>query len=159
MGFLRGFRGRASTGRSGVSGKGKQLMSKFKVVVTDLGYPTYEHEKKVLEPVGAKLTLATCQTEEEVIKACRTADGVLLRSAPMTAHVIDTLEKCRVIARYGVGVDNVDLKAATAMAAELAGVFPEFSVALLHGRMSGEEKDTVMRGFAVPLAKPSTSRS
>ena len=97
-------------------------MAKFKVVVTDLGYPTYEHEKKVLEPVGAKLTLATCQTEEEVIKACRNADGVLLRSAPMTAHVIDSLEKCRVVARYGVGVDNVDVKAATAKRIVVANV-------------------------------------
>jgi D-3-phosphoglycerate dehydrogenase len=97
-------------------------MSKFKVVVTDLGYPTYDHEKKVLEPVGAKLTLASCQTEEEVIKACRNADGVLLRSAPMTAHVIESIEKCKVIARYGVGVDNVDIKAATAKGIVVANV-------------------------------------
>jgi D-3-phosphoglycerate dehydrogenase len=97
-------------------------MAKFKVVVTDLGYATYDHEKNVLEPVGAKLTLATCQTEEEVIKACRKADGVLLRSAPMTAHVIESLENCRVIARYGVGVDNVDVKAASARGIVVANV-------------------------------------
>jgi ATP-dependent DNA helicase RecG len=44
--------------------------------------------------------------------------------------------------------EKVDLKAATAMAAELAQVFPEFTVALLHGRMKGDEKDAVMQSFA-----------
>ncbi len=44
--------------------------------------------------------------------------------------------------------EKVDLRAATAMAGELARVFPEFDVALLHGRMKGDEKDKVMRRFA-----------
>ncbi|MHC4712805.1 MAG: C-terminal binding protein [Planctomycetota bacterium] len=87
-------------------------MAKFKVVVTDLGYPSYDNEKRVLEPVGAKLELASAQTEDEVIKACKGADGILNRVAPMTARVITALDKCRVIARYGVGVDNVDVQAA-----------------------------------------------
>jgi len=97
-------------------------MAKYKVVVTDLGYQTYDYEKSVLEPVGAKITLANCQTEEEVVKACRTADGILNRAAPMTAHVMDALERCRVIARYGVGVDNVDVAAATAKGIVVANV-------------------------------------
>ncbi len=44
--------------------------------------------------------------------------------------------------------EKIDLKAATAMAGELTRVFPEFSVALLHGRMKGDEKEAVMRAFA-----------
>ncbi len=44
--------------------------------------------------------------------------------------------------------EKIDLKAATAMAEELTRVFPEFSVALLHGRMKGDEKERVMRAFA-----------
>ena len=43
--------------------------------------------------------------------------------------------------------EKIDLKAATAMAETLAKVFPEFSVALLHGRMKGDEKEAVMRRF------------
>jgi ATP-dependent DNA helicase RecG len=43
--------------------------------------------------------------------------------------------------------EKIDLKAATAMAAEIARVFPEFSVALLHGRMKGDDKEAVMRRF------------
>ncbi len=44
--------------------------------------------------------------------------------------------------------EKIDLKAATAMAGELTGVFPEFTVALLHGRMKGDEKARVMHAFA-----------
>jgi ATP-dependent DNA helicase RecG len=44
--------------------------------------------------------------------------------------------------------EKIDLKAATAMAEELTRVFPEFTVALLHGRMKGDEKERVMRAFA-----------
>ncbi len=43
--------------------------------------------------------------------------------------------------------EKIDLKAATAMAEELARVFPEYRVALLHGRMKGDEKESVMHGF------------
>ncbi len=44
--------------------------------------------------------------------------------------------------------EKIDLKAATAMAEELTKVFPEFTVALLHGRMKGDEKARVMHAFA-----------
>jgi ATP-dependent DNA helicase RecG len=44
--------------------------------------------------------------------------------------------------------EKVDLRAATAMAAELTQVFPEYQVALLHGRMKGDEKDAVMRALS-----------
>ena len=43
--------------------------------------------------------------------------------------------------------EKIDLKAATAMANEIAKVFPEYSVALLHGRMKGDEKEAVMHRF------------
>ena len=47
----------------------------------------------------------------------------------------------------------MDLKDATQMAAALALEFPEANVALLHGRMSGEDKEQVMRRFADGEAK------
>ena len=97
-------------------------MAKYKVVVTDLGYKTYDYEKNVLAAVDAEVVLASCRTEEDVKKACRDADGVLLRSAPMPAAVVASLEKCKVIARYGVGVDNVDVESAPAKGIVVANV-------------------------------------
>ena len=43
--------------------------------------------------------------------------------------------------------EKIDLKAATAMAGQIAKIFPEFTVALLHGRMKGDEKESVMHRF------------
>lgn len=88
-------------------------MAKFKVVVTDDRFNTYEEEKKVLEDIDVEIIIANCVTAEDVIKACYDADGILVNLAPMPAKVIEKLEKCKVINRYGVGYDNVDVTACT----------------------------------------------
>jgi len=96
--------------------------AKFQVVITDLGYPGYEPEEKELAQVGAELIRTECSTVEEVAAACRQADGVLTRLAPVRAAAIEQMQKCRVISRYGVGVDNVDVQAATARGIVVANV-------------------------------------
>jgi D-3-phosphoglycerate dehydrogenase len=86
-------------------------MAKFKVVMTDDRHKTYEEEKKVLSSIGADVIIANCNTVQEVIDTCKDADGIMVNLAPMNAEVINKLEKCKVIARYGVGYDNVDVPA------------------------------------------------
>src|SRR6185436_10176163 len=44
--------------------------------------------------------------------------------------------------------EKIDLKAATAMSEEIARIFPEFAVALLHGRMKSDQKEAVMNRFS-----------
>ncbi|MFH1759815.1 MAG: C-terminal binding protein, partial [bacterium] len=88
-------------------------MEKYKVVVTDLGYKTYEPEKSILKKINAEVILTECKSAKEVGEACSDAHGVIVRMAPCTEEAINMMEKCRVIARYGVGVDNVALNAAT----------------------------------------------
>lgn len=88
-------------------------MQKWKVVVTDWEYADLRYEEQVLDRERIELVPAQCRTEEEVIAACRDADALINQYAPITRKVIDSLEKCRVITRYGVGVNTVDLEAAT----------------------------------------------
>ncbi|MCA6214132.1 MULTISPECIES: C-terminal binding protein [Thermococcus] len=90
-------------------------MAKFKVVVTDYEYESLENEKRELEKVGAELVAVQLRyaQPEEIIKVCKDADGLIVQYAKITREVIEGLEKCKVIARYGIGVDNVDVKAAT----------------------------------------------
>jgi D-3-phosphoglycerate dehydrogenase / 2-oxoglutarate reductase len=85
----------------------------FIVAVTDYVFPSLEPEKKVLAPLGAELRPAQCKSEEEIIELTQQADAVLNCYAKMTARVIEKLGRCKIIARYGIGVDNVDLDAAT----------------------------------------------
>jgi D-3-phosphoglycerate dehydrogenase len=54
-----------------------------------------------------------CRSEDEIIALAQQADAVLNCYAKMTARVIEALKRCRIIARYGIGVDNVDLAAAS----------------------------------------------
>ncbi|WP_391575184.1 C-terminal binding protein [Cohnella sp.] len=87
-------------------------MSKYLVVVTDSGFPDLEQEKRILEPLGFTLATGQCKTAAEVAELCRDADAVLTQWAPVTAEAIEQFTRCKVIVRYGIGVDNVDLEAA-----------------------------------------------
>lgn len=83
-----------------------------KVCITDHGFPNVDQEKAILFEAGASLEIAQCKTAEEVIAACAGADALIVQWAPITRAVIESLPACKVILRYGIGVDNVDLAAA-----------------------------------------------
>ena len=85
----------------------------FVVAVTDYVFASLEPEQRVLAPLGVELRPRQCQSEEEIIELTEGADAVLNCYAKLTARVIEQLDRCKIIARYGIGVDNVDLVAAT----------------------------------------------
>src|SRR5919198_5421961 len=85
----------------------------FIVAITDYVFPSLEPEQRVLASVGVELRPSQCKSEEEIIDLTREADAVLNCYAKMTARVIENLNHCKIIARYGIGVDNVDLAAAS----------------------------------------------
>ena len=85
----------------------------FIVAITDWVFPSLEPEQRVLAPLGVELRPAQCKSEEEIIDLAQEADAVLNCYAKLTARVISELKHCRIIARYGIGVDNVDLAAST----------------------------------------------
>lgn len=88
-------------------------MSRFKVVVTDYEYETFVPEQEVFSKIGVELTFKQCRTEEDVIAQCKDADALISQYAPISRKVIESLEKCKVIARYGVGFNTIDIEAAT----------------------------------------------
>jgi D-3-phosphoglycerate dehydrogenase / 2-oxoglutarate reductase len=81
-------------------------------VITDDRFGDSGIERSVLEPAGVELVVAKCRSSSEVAAAGREADALLVNAAPADAAAIESLERCRVIARYGVGLDNIDLDAA-----------------------------------------------
>lgn len=82
------------------------------VVYTDHGFPDVATEQALIEAAGGTLAVAQCRTPEDVIAATADADALIVQWAPITAEVIAALDRCRVIVRLGIGVDNVDLAAA-----------------------------------------------
>jgi D-3-phosphoglycerate dehydrogenase / 2-oxoglutarate reductase len=85
----------------------------FKVVSPDAHRFPPSVEPKILAEVGAELVAVQCKNQDEVIALTKDADAVLASLTPMTRPVIETWTKMKVIARYGIGVDSVDLQAAT----------------------------------------------
>ncbi|HVQ74439.1 MAG TPA: C-terminal binding protein [Candidatus Binatia bacterium] len=91
-------------------------MAKFKVVTpAGASFTTgYQLEMEALDPLGAEIVEIPAGTEDEFVKAARDADALYAKGRPITRRMIDGLERCRVISLGSVGVDSVDVAAATA---------------------------------------------
>jgi D-3-phosphoglycerate dehydrogenase len=85
--------------------------ARFRVVVSDQTFPDTDTERALLAEIGAELEVATGD-RAAVLEQARTADALLNTYMPFDAEAIGKLERCRIIARYGIGVDNIDLDAA-----------------------------------------------
>jgi D-3-phosphoglycerate dehydrogenase len=102
-------------------------MAPFTVVITDHSFRSVSVERELVEAAGGCLVVAHCKTEDEVMAACRDADALLVQWAPITARVLGTLTRCKVVIRYGIGVDNVDLDAAQRAGVTVVNV-PDYCV-------------------------------
>lgn len=86
-------------------------MAKFRVVLTDKVFPETRIEEAVLKAVGAALEIPEGD-RNAVIEQARHADALLNTYMPLDRVAIMSLTRCKIIARYGIGVDNIDLAAA-----------------------------------------------
>ncbi|MGQ9647263.1 MAG: C-terminal binding protein [Thermodesulfobacteriota bacterium] len=100
---------------------------KWKVVITDCDHGFITQEENEFKRIGAELVLAQVKGEEDLIRVCKDADGLINQYACLTRRVLESLPKCKVIARYGVGLDPVDIKAATDLGIIVANV-PDYCV-------------------------------
>lgn len=93
-------------------------MPRFRVLTTkattiSTGLGGYNHEMEVLEPLDVEIV--ECEpTASAFIDLAPTADAVYAKGMRFTAPMIDALAKCKVISLASVGVDTVDVAAATA---------------------------------------------
>ena len=97
------------------------MPSRPQIVNVDCNF-TYDLERRRIEAAGADLMLKKARTEAEIIVACKDATMILFENAdtPLTAGVISSLPACRAIVRYGVGVDSIDVAAATKLGVVVA---------------------------------------
>jgi D-3-phosphoglycerate dehydrogenase len=89
-------------------------MPSLLVAVADSVFPNLEVAREVLGAVGADVQLAPAATSEAIVAVAAGADALLVTYAKITADMIRAMPRCRIISRFGIGVDNVDLDAATA---------------------------------------------
>ena len=99
----------------------------MKVVVTDYTFDSLNTETAVLTPLGHTLVGRRCKTPEELKELVADADAVITQFAPINADVIGAMSKAKVIVRYGIGVDNVDLEAAKARGIPVCNI-PDYCI-------------------------------
>src|SRR5437899_9752349 len=85
-----------------------------KVVLTDYVWDSLDVERTTLDGLATLVALKT-KTPAEFLPEATDCDALLNTYAgPITAEVMKQMPRCRIIARYGIGVDTIDLEAATA---------------------------------------------
>ena len=84
------------------------------VLITDHLFPSIDLQRNVVESAGFTLeeALPRCKTEDEIIERCSGADALIVQWAPVTRRVLEALPRVKGVVRYGIGVDNIDVKSA-----------------------------------------------
>ena len=87
----------------------------MKVAITDYSFANLEIEERLLGAQGHEIVAWKDRRPAADLPALvADADAVITQFAPLSADVIASMRQARVIVRYGIGVDNVDLQAARA---------------------------------------------
>jgi D-3-phosphoglycerate dehydrogenase len=90
------------------------VAGRARVVLTDYVWESLDVEQKTLEGLADLIALQT-KKPDEFLPHAETCDALLNTYAgPITAEVMGRMPRCKIIARYGIGVDTIDLAAATA---------------------------------------------
>ncbi len=89
------------------------MQNNWKILITDYAWCSLEPERKLLAEIGAELIVSETGDEAELLSFAPTVDGILTCWKPVRERVITAAEKCKIITRYGIGLDNIDVESAT----------------------------------------------
>ncbi len=95
------------------------------VLVTDYAWPNLAIERAVLKPLGVELVVADSGDEDELLRLAPQSDAILTCWKSVSAAVLESAPKVQVVSRYGIGVDNIDVEAATRLGIVVTNV-PDF---------------------------------
>jgi D-3-phosphoglycerate dehydrogenase / 2-oxoglutarate reductase len=88
-------------------------MSAFSAVLIEHGYSSVQHERAIIEAAGGKFIDCDGLPLEQTLAHCAAAEAIMLRRLQVTRALIQGFRRCKILLRYGVGVDNIDVAAAT----------------------------------------------
>lgn len=97
----------------------------MRVILTDQVFPTVSLEQAEFARRGHEFIVAA--DRRDALALVEEADAVLTSYMPLSGEVIGTMRKARIIARYGIGVDNIDVRAAEARGITVTNV-PDYCV-------------------------------
>ncbi|QCR33516.1 C-terminal binding protein [Lysinibacillus sp. SGAir0095] len=94
----------------------------MKVIISDCDHADIEIEQSVFKENNILLELQQNQTEDDLIQNAKEAAVIINQYAPFTERVFAGLPNLKLIVRYGVGVNNIDLQAATKHGVQVCNV-------------------------------------
>ncbi len=100
---------------------------RFQVLITDYAWDSLDIERSVLAPAGAELVVAATGDEAELVALAPQADAILTNWKRVTPAVLDSAPRCRIVSRYGVGIDNIAVDHATRLGILVTNV-PDYCI-------------------------------
>ncbi len=100
-------------------------MARFHVLVTDYAWPSLKVEREILSAVDADLLLAETGAEDELVRLAPEADAILTCWKTVPRAALDLAPRCRIVSRYGIGLDNIPVGHATQLGILVTNV-PDF---------------------------------
>lgn len=98
-----------------------------KIMITDCDHKDIDPEKLIFGKAGLEFELVQCKTREDVIDKCKDAVALINQYAPLDRKVFEAIPSLKFIVRYGVGVDNINVKDATEFGIQVCNV-PDYGV-------------------------------
>jgi D-3-phosphoglycerate dehydrogenase len=90
-------------------------MPRTLIAVTDSPFPSLDPARAALARVDPELRMAASSSADDILAVAREADAVLVTYAKLPGELLRQLTRCKAIGRFGLGVDNIDIKAAAAL--------------------------------------------
>lgn len=103
------------------------MSREFRVLITDRAWPDCSIERGILSGAGARLVEAPNGDEATLIALARESDAIGTNWAHVTEKVIRAVPRCRIVARFGIGLDNICVKTATELGIPVTNV-PDYCV-------------------------------
>ena len=104
----------------------------MKVVITDYQYDNVNAERRIVEDAGFELLDYQVKTPGALIPLVKDADAIITQYADIDRQVIESLEHCKMIIKYGIGVNNIDCRAAGEKGIYVCGIRPKPMSPALH---------------------------
>lgn len=96
-------------------------------LVTDYAWPSLDPERAILGEAGLELLVAETGDEDELVELAVDAEAILTNWKKVPARVLERATRCATVARYGVGIDNIDVAAATELGIVVTNV-PDYCI-------------------------------
>jgi D-3-phosphoglycerate dehydrogenase / 2-oxoglutarate reductase len=91
-------------------------MPRIVIAITDSPFPSLEPAKQKLARLDPEYRMAASPSADDILAVARDADAILVTYAKLPGELLRQLTRCKAIGRFGLGVDNIDLPAAKALA-------------------------------------------